>query len=528
MTNKFLRFGRNREFDHTGTVPELVEVGHLDFLGLGLGERTVVEGLDPVHLGFALGEFLFLAQTFGQGGKDVVVVACLEHRLDDLLHPQDGARGVITNVFDVVAFHGGRCRQHDVGVAGRGRPLEIMNDKGFDLLEGLDHAVAILMVGKGIATHPIDHLDIGIFALLAVVIVFLARVQEHVADPCQRDRRRSPFRQPGGPGNGLAAVGDAGQHRSIGAGRTATRIMVAEAKATSRLTNLAKHRGQRDQHPVPLFAQMLTLDGPSGSQHRAVLGEALRQLLEDVGRNTANFCGPFGGLRRLVGLTHEVGLEFVKARGVVLQELFVVQLFGDQGMRDAEHHRHVGLRFRRDPFGVEVGTGFGLERVDADDLLALFLVGLHADVGIVIGNHPADLVGQHRVSAPEHQQIRTFDNHRPDGLLLINFQRADNVRHDDLGGSGRVIARTGDKTTAQIHQAAQHVLAVVQFAGALPAIGTGERGLRGNALQFLGHQIKRLIPSDADKIARATGFRRGTRHFFQVGATHHRVFDAAR
>ncbi len=149
----------------------------------------------------------------------------------------------------------------------------------------------------------------------------------------------------------------------------------------------------------------------------------------------------------------------------------------------------------------------------------------------MVGDRPADLAVLDRVGAPEHQQIRALYQHRPHRLLLVDFQCAHHMRHDDLRRTGRVIARGIDEPALEVHQPAQQRLAIVQIARALPAIGAGEGRGRADLLhahQFLGHQIECLVPGDAHEIAATALFDGRAGPLLQPGAAHHRVFDAGR
>jgi hypothetical protein len=95
-----------------------------------------------------------------------------KHRLDNFLHGHDRAHRVVADVLDIVAFVRGGRRQHDVGVACRRRPLEVLDDEGFQFLEGLDHAVAVLVVAAAgqadLAEHGGEHRahPVGLLAVL--------------------------------------------------------------------------------------------------------------------------------------------------------------------------------------------------------------------------------------------------------------------------------------------------------------------------------------------------------------------------
>ena len=76
-----------------------------------------------------------------------------------------------------------------------------------------------------------------------------------------------------------------------------------------------------------------------------------------------------------------------------------------------------------------------------------------------------DLAVVQRVGAPQHQKLGVFGDHGPHRLLLVNLERADNVRHDDLCGAGRVVPRGVHEAAFEVHHPAHQSLAVVQLAG---------------------------------------------------------------
>ena len=209
-----------------------------------------------------------------------------------------------------------------------------------------------------------------------------------------------------------------------------------------------------------------------------------------------------------------------------------MQLLDVERVGDAEHHRHVGLRPRRQPFGVEVVACLGLHRIDADHLLSCGLQRFEPRVGAVVGDQVADLVVVDRVGAPEHHQLGVLGHHRPSGRLLVDLDRADDVGQDHLGRAGRVVARRVHEAAVLRKHAAQQALAVVQLARTLPAVRAGEdrrRAVLGaNPLQFPGDEIQRLGPRDAHEVAVATAIGIGARAVLEICPPHHRVLDAGR
>jgi hypothetical protein len=81
----------------------------------------------------------------------------------------------------VVAFDCHRARQHDIGVAGGGRPERIVHYHRLRARESRTQAGQVLMVMERVAAAPIDQLDIRIHVALPVVVVLLPRPQQHTA-----------------------------------------------------------------------------------------------------------------------------------------------------------------------------------------------------------------------------------------------------------------------------------------------------------------------------------------------------------
>src|SRR5579872_7274694 len=124
-------------------------------------------------------------------------------------------------------------------MARRRGPPRLVNDDRFWQAPSINQPIEILMVMKRIATRPIDKLDIRIVEFLAVEIVGLARMQQHVGETRHRD----------------IAIDRGTTGTQIGNWHSATRIThrrgraVTKAKSPTGQTDLPKHRCQYDRHP---------------------------------------------------------------------------------------------------------------------------------------------------------------------------------------------------------------------------------------------------------------------------------------
>ena len=251
MPHEVLGLGRNRECQRPIALPEHIEHRHFHALGARLDLGCLVQIADPLHLGEPRRELLALAETFRNGRKDVEITACLEHRLDDLLHRHDVALRIIAHLLDIVALIGRGGRQHDVGMARRGRPLHVVHDERIQIAPGTPHLVAVLLVGKRVSARPVGQLDQRQLDLVSVELHHLARIQQRLHQPRHRNRDSPALRQPGRPLVGLPRrIVDGLQDRRGGCGRASRRIVIAQAIAPSRQADLPQHRRQRDQHPV--------------------------------------------------------------------------------------------------------------------------------------------------------------------------------------------------------------------------------------------------------------------------------------
>ena len=207
-----------------------------------------------------------------------------------------------------------------------------------------------------------------------------------------------------------------------------------------------------------------------------------------------------------------------------------MQLLGVQRMGNAQHHRHVGLRARRNPLAVQLLAGLREDRVDADHLRARLLHGGHPRPGTMVSHLPGNLRIVQRVAAPEHHQLAMLGQVLPRGALLIHFQRTRHIGQDHLRCTSGIVTAAVGIAARQVQHTPQQRLAVVDAPRALPAIRPCKHGLLPVLLahpnQLVGHQLDGLVPAHPHKITAAPAIRISARPLLQPGTAHHRIADA--
>jgi hypothetical protein len=161
-------------------LPERVEVRQSRGVCAGAVAAALVQMAKPRVLVAALRVGLGDAEPFRQIAEDGEVVARLADRCNRLLHRHDEL--VAARAADVVALERRGGRQHDIGVARGCGPPRLVHDDGLGLLPGAAELVGVLMMVEWIAAGPIDQLDVGIVAALAVEVVSTAGIEQAVGD----------------------------------------------------------------------------------------------------------------------------------------------------------------------------------------------------------------------------------------------------------------------------------------------------------------------------------------------------------
>ncbi|CPR72310.1 Uncharacterised protein [Salmonella enterica subsp. enterica serovar Bovismorbificans] len=100
---------------------------------------------------------------------------------------------------------------------------------------------------------------------------------------------------------------------------------------------MPQHCGQRNDHPVLLLAELLTLHSPTGHQHGGVMMKYFRQFADFHRRNAANFRRPFRCFGRTVGRAQKIVGEAVITRCAAGKERFILPTVFHQRMGDPQH-----------------------------------------------------------------------------------------------------------------------------------------------------------------------------------------------
>ena len=204
-------------------------------------------------------------------------------------------------------------------------------------------------------------------------------------------------------------------------------------------------------------------------------------------------------LRCAVVLAIQITFELVESDGVVLQECFVVQLLRVERVHDAEHHRDVRALTDGKPLGVQIAGRFVADRVDHDDRRLFLAQRRQPGISAEIRHVPRHLQRVHGIRAPQDDQLGVANDHRPHGLLLVDLDRAHDVRHDHLRRARRVVTGRCDETASHREHPVQQDTRVVQRADALPSIGPPEDACRpvlgAHAAQLLRHEIQGVLPT---------------------------------
>ena len=116
---------------------------------------------------------------------------------------------------------------------------------------------------------------------------------------------------------------------------------------------------------------LLALQRPAYPEHTALGSKVTGHLPDFTGRNIGKRLGPFSIFRLTVGFAHQVRQKPLKTDGVLLQEVFILQVFFDQRVGKPQHDRHIGIRsagppLRLDESAVMVGADIIFYGADAN------------------------------------------------------------------------------------------------------------------------------------------------------------------
>ena len=150
----------------------------------------------------------------------------------------------------------------------------------------------------------------------------------------------------------------------------------------------------------------------------------------------------------------------------------------------------------------------------------------------VIRRGVGDAVVLPGIAGPEHDLVCVFQDRQVARLGAFGVDLAHDVGHDARQRALGIIACGEDGAARQVHQLLQHGLRVVGAARALPSVGAGiDRPgtfVLLETLDFLGDEVQGLIPRHAHEIAGTAAVAFCIRTLLEIGATDHRILDAAR
>ena len=223
-------------------------------------------------------------------------------------------------------------------------------------------------------------------------------------------------------------AGETTQNNAFTPRRACAVIVPAKTKATTWQANLPQHRRQNHNHPRPLFTVLHTLHAPASNNLRSVRRHLPRQPTNGFGINAGQFFSPCGIFRLTVFLTQQIRQELLKTYTVVSEEVFVVQVFTVQRIRQRQLQRHVSLRVNRNVLHMlasQILMGGCNNRIDANDLNFTggdFRFQLRVIfINIVIRAPPVRLLVFQQIGAPQHNGFAVLQYQRPGGLLFIHF-----------------------------------------------------------------------------------------------------------
>ena len=269
-------------------------------------------------------------------------------------------------------------------------------------------------------------------------------------------------------------------------------------------------------------------DRDERARRRHTTGKPPDRLLRD-----ATYRGrPAGILWLTVGLPEKVWLESLKPVAVGLKEAPVAELVYDQGVGETQHQRGIGVRSRRQPFGIHKIGRVVSQGTHVNESHAVGSTPLQpVEGGVLAGAARADLgvLGGH--AAEHHDEPGVLGDHRPDRLFLCEGKVApsENVRDDDLTGGGTVGVDRADVSADLVEEPVNLALGVVEAARRRPAIRSSEDGLVSVGffypLKFLGNEIKGTVPAHRDERLDATASPPTLGSVFQPSAADHGLCD---
>ena len=321
--------GTGRQFQ-LAPPPERVEIRRGMATGGQRFLKPPIKVAQPVAAAAALGKGAPLAQPFGQGGEDVVVVPGLSERVRHTVHGDQQRIGLRTA--NILAFQRHSAGEHDVGMARRGGPGGFLHHQRLRPGEGTVQPAEVLVVVERVAARPIDQPDVRVGQPPSIVVERLPGVQQHVGDPRHGDERRDT----------VAALRQRGQRHGVPTPAVMRQRPQRVIVARTRQPDLPQHRREHGRHPHRLLAMLRALQRMRHHDQRTAARHAAGQSGDGVSGNAGDPGRPRGVLRLVVGTPGQVVLEHRIPHAVALKECPVVQIFRHQYMRQPEQQRGVG------------------------------------------------------------------------------------------------------------------------------------------------------------------------------------------
>ena len=351
------------------------------------------------------------------------------------------------------------------------------------------------MVMERVAPGPVDQTDVGIGLALAVEIIGLAGVAQHVGDARHRDHlvhRIGALRQRHAA-HPAKAVPDAANGT------------VAVAHAAARQADLPQHRRQHRRHPVGLLAMLAPLQRPCHGNHRAGGRHAPGQRADRLWRRSAKRRGPFRRLGLAVAFAHQIGAEALEPRGVAVKEGVIRQTLVFEHIGQRQHQGGVRARRHRQP--VAALGGVAALRANVEAVHAPGKKASDPAVGAMLG-HPAHAdLAVLGVDASEHDEGFGLGLQRlPVFLMLIEMRdeiAAEDMRHDRLRAARGIAPERGDIAADAVEKAVHLALRMMEAPRRGPAVGAAEDrrvAMRVAHPVDLGRgDVERLVPRQLDE-----------------------------
>ena len=230
----------------------------------------------------------------------------------------------------------------------------------------------------------------------------------------------------------------------------------------------------------------------------------------------------------------EVGDESIEADRVLREERLVVEPFDVQGVREAEHERHVGVRTERNPLRPELRENVAPKRRDIDEPDTGIRRFAHVvALDVAPGAAVVDLAVLHRHPAECDQQIGVLDDRRPARVKGEQpEQHAEDMRQNDLPGREAVGVALVRMPADAVQEPPELARRVMELSGARPPVGAREDGpvsVRGDhACELARDEPVRLAPGNRDERLGAALRAIRIRAVLEPPLAHHRLGNPAR